>query len=109
MIFDKLIDTKIKNVKEESVDTVGQVKQLKLTDNFYLPIYLYTYTKKEYTYENVEYTKEECINTLNENFNYFLEKIDEKSIQIIENNVIIEDNGNNYIAKGDIVILKRIH
>lgn len=109
LIFNKCIDIKLSSGKSENTDVVSSEKQLRLTDNFYLPVYVYTYTEKKYTYEEREYSKEECIEQLNENFKYFLEKIDEKSIQIVENNVRIEDIGNNYIARGDIVILKQIH
>ena len=108
VIFDKMIDIDFFGNKNNTSDYVYNVKQLKLTDNFYLPVYMYTCTEKEYEIYDDEYDKSECISILNENFNYFLENLDEKSIQIIENNVKIENTDGYFVAKGDIVVLKEV-
>lgn len=108
IIFDKMIDTDIFGNSNNKGDYVYSVEQLRLTDNFYLPIYIYTCTKKQYDYYDDEYDEAQCVEMLNENFNYFLENLDEKSIQIIENNVKIEKANGYFVAKGDIVVLKEV-
>ena len=95
--------------KNENGNKESALKQFCIGENFYLPIYIEK--SKFYEYKIVEkvYTEDETISIINERLNYFLEKLDEKSIHIIENNVKIEFNGHSAIATGDIVVVKKIN
>ena len=68
-------------------------KQGHLFDNFYLPFYWGKITGKEYEIYERPYTQEEkeklkeAVNSL------FLEKLNEKGVQIMGNNVRIQESG----------------
>lgn len=67
-------------------------QQLKLFENFYLPIYLGKIKGKEYiTYEGA-YTKQELERLAETVHNTYKKKLLEKGVQILENNVKILDN-----------------
>lgn len=76
----------------ESCDIFTDLRQLNLTGHFYLPIYLRKFTAKEYKTEQVVYTKEETEQLLRSNLEYFIKKLEEKGVQIFENDVKIEWN-----------------
>ena len=84
---------------------VRQEHPLKLTENFYLPISWGKIENREY--ENIEkiYTKEEAAQKAQENLDKFLQKIQEKGVQIFENNVKIETDGKNCRAVGDLSLI----
>jgi similar to stage IV sporulation protein len=103
-----IFDLSFKGEDKEFEDKIYDVTQLKITENYYLPIYLYKNNHKQYELVEQTYTKKECEEIMNERFQYFFENLTEKSIQMVENNVKIEFNGNVCIAKGDIVVLKEI-
>lgn len=83
---------------------VTDENQVKIFNNFYLPV---NYGKKTaYEYEEViqNYTDEEAKNILNEKLQIFLEELSEKGIQISEKNVKIEHIYGKYILKAEITI-----
>ncbi len=76
----------------ESCDIFTDLRQLKLTGHFYLPIYLRKFTAKEYEITQIVRTKEESEQQLWSNLEYFIKKLEEKGVQIFENDVKIEWN-----------------
>lgn len=75
-----------------SCSIVTDLKQLEPMKNFYLPIYLRKFTAKEYKVQQVVHTKEETEQLLRSNLEYFIKKLEEKGVQIFENDVKIEWN-----------------
>ncbi|MEY8337324.1 sporulation protein YqfD [Lachnospiraceae bacterium 62-35] len=69
------------------------VVQLKLFDNYYLPFYWGMITGREYEIYERPYTEEEKEQLKEEVNSQFLEKLKEKGVQIIGNNVRIQESG----------------
>lgn len=75
--------------------TEMEEKQLKIFENFYLPVYWGMIEGREYiTYEK-NYSQEELEGLAEEYKNQIVEKLIEKGVQIIQNNVKILINGSN--------------
>lgn len=87
-------------------DVTGTVVQLKLAEHFYLPIYLKRFTAKEYEKREIHYTKEELQSILNSNLQYFMKNLEEKGVQIFENDVKIEWTENSASAVGTLTVGK---
>lgn len=83
-------------------------KQLKLFDNFYLPIYIGKITGKEYIlYEHI-YTKEEQEQLVTEAHEKFIENLMEKGVQILRNNVKMLGSGSNCYMEGLLITKESI-
>lgn len=88
-------------------DTVTDVNQLCLFQNFYLPVSI---GKKEYLeYENVTVTLDEnrAVSEAENNLYKFLAEIQEKGVQIFENNVKIEFDERYCVAKGSVILIEK--
>ncbi len=97
----------IKNSYDHS-EVYTYERQIKLGENFYLPVH-YGYRKaKSYSFETKRYTKEELRQQLSRNFNRFCEELVEKGVQIKENSVKILIDENSAAASGMIYVNKRI-
>lgn len=88
----------------EKSDSISSEIPLKLTENFYLPVTFGKNTQQEYTQEEAVYTKEEAQEKAKEELSLFFEKLSIKGIQIIENNVRIDINGDLCTAAGTYVV-----
>lgn len=84
----------------EKYDMLSELTQLRLTENFYLPVYIQKFTAKEYEDQEILYTKEEVLQILNTNYQDFIKNLKEKGVQIFENDVKIEWNEKSAIASG---------
>ena len=73
----------------ETYDVVEEKKQLKLFENYYLPVYFGKDIVREYTLEEKVYTREEVKALFEEKIQNFIESLQEKGVQIIEKNVTI--------------------
>lgn len=62
--------------------------------DFYLPFGAVTTRHREYTLTKTDYTDEELTAILEDSFSDYLQKLDEKGIQILENNVTINIDEN---------------
>ncbi|WP_330571845.1 sporulation protein YqfD [Muricomes intestini] len=82
--------------------------QLKLGENFYLPISYGSKVIKSYTPKEKTYTKEEIQKQLTENFEQFSKRLQEKGIQIKENSVKIHIGQNEASATGELFLNERI-
>ena len=76
----------------ELYDIVTDLKQAKLFEDFYLPLYYGKIVFNEYKLEKFCYTREELKQILQSDFSKFCESLTQKGIQIIEKDVTIKDN-----------------
>lgn len=88
----------------ETYTVLGRQTQLRLMENFYLPIYIEELTAKEYENRQVVYTKEEAREILRANLTYFMKNLEEKGVQIFENDVKIEWNEKSAVASGTLTV-----
>ncbi len=84
-------------------DVVGITRQAKLMEHFYLPLYLCSFRMREYRWEERQGTKEELEAALNTNLQVFLENLEEKGVQIFENDVKIEWTEQSVSASGTLL------
>ncbi len=88
----------------KAYDIVTDLKQAKLLEDFYLPIYYGEITYLEYTNEEYEYSKNDAETVLTYDFEKFCETLQQKGVQIVEKNVRIEKNGRTMHSNGKIRI-----
>ncbi len=86
----------------ESYDIVTDLKQAKLLEDFYLPLYYGEIRYKEYKNEERTYNEKEAKTVLMYEFQKFCETLQQKGVQIVEKNVRIEKNGRTMHARGNI-------
>ncbi|NBH81731.1 sporulation protein YqfD [bacterium C-53] len=88
-------------------DRVEDTKQIRLSEYFTLPVTVTLRTTSEYRTVKKKYTKEEAAALCKENLKKFLDDLEEKGVQIIENDVKIGIVGENCLAKGmvDVILL----
>ena len=91
----------------EQYDVVTTIRQLRLTENFYLPILWGKTEHRAYEIQEKTATKEEALRKANDNLNKNLEKSREKGVQIFKNDVKIETDGKNCKARGKITIIEK--
>ena len=96
------------NEKYEYKDVVTNSSNLCLYQDFYLPFGADTTIHKEYTLKESLYTDEEMENILEQNFTYYLQKIEEKGIQINEKNVKIYISAEKATASGTLYLNQQI-
>lgn len=84
-------------------DTTSEIP-LKITENFYLPVVFGRCVRQEYVPTDAVYTKEEAVSRAKEELSLFFEKLGIKGLQIIENNVKININGDVCTAKGSYLV-----
>jgi len=97
-----------KNSLYNEADKTTTEKQLKITENFYIPIHVGTTKQSEYVTVTKKYTKEEATTKANENLVLFNEKLIEKGVQIFENNVRIEMSEKSCRTYGEIIVIEKI-
>lgn len=93
--------------KSGDYESVVDEKQLHLWNNFYLPFYWGSVTKKYY--ENVEktYSQKEAEQLAAQKLQQFCEDLQKKGVQIVENNVTIQVDDNTCRAQGSIVVIEK--
>ena len=88
----------------EHSDDISSEYQLKITEHFYLPVTFGKCIRQEYVPTPSVYTAEEAAAKAKEDFSLFFEKLRIKGLQIIENNVKIDINGDVCTASGSYVV-----
>ena len=88
----------------ECSDTLSNLCQLRLFDAFYLPVCWQQITVREYENLEICHTKEEILSILNSNLQYFMKNLEEKGVQIFENNVKIEWTETSAISSGVLTV-----
>lgn len=85
----------------ENSDLIEEKRQLKLFDNYYLPVYIGENLVREYKIEKKIYTKEEVKMLFEERLQKFIQTLQEKGVQIIEKNVTINKTSGVWKMKVD--------
>ncbi|MBR1693486.1 MAG: sporulation protein YqfD, partial [Lachnospiraceae bacterium] len=86
---------------------VSEHRQLKILDDFYLPLYYEKKSYSEYILKDMQYTDKEAGRLLNKNLMSFCEDLEEKGVQILEKNVKISKGSKQYRAQGSLTVLKK--
>lgn len=94
--------------KFETFRTIKTEYQMKLTENFYLPLTFGLKLQEEYEIYTESYTKEEAQMLAEQHLNEFLENLIQKGVQIVENNVKIEVGSNTCRAYGSLSAIEEI-
>ena len=89
-------------------DIITDEYDMKIGDTFYLPAALKRKTFKEYEMVKKRYTKEEAKQVAEDKLKQFCEKLTQKGVQIIENNVMIVTDGKKCNASGSIKVIEKI-
>ncbi len=76
--------------------------QLHFADNFYLPVFLEKNCSKEYEIQQKKRTKTDAKSIAAQHLKSYLANLEEKGVQIISENVMIEKVQNSYRVKGTI-------
>ncbi|MCD8348100.1 MAG: sporulation protein YqfD [Lachnospiraceae bacterium] len=84
-------------------DLTAAITQVQLSENFYLPVYFYKYTAKEYESLQYSYTEEQARRILESNLSDFVENLEEKGVQIFQNNVTIDLYEKMAVAEGTLI------
>lgn len=88
----------------EAYDIVTDLKQGKILDDFYLPLYYGTISYQEYCFKELIYTEKEARMLMETEFEKFCKTLQEKGVQIVEKNVKIEKNGQSLCVDGSILV-----
>lgn len=82
--------------------------QIRLGENFYLPVSYGSIWIRSYTLIEKKYSKKQLQEQLSQNFTYFSKELEEKGIQICENSVKIHLNANSAVAEGSLYLNQQI-
>lgn len=94
--------------KYKLYDTYSRYEQIVIGDSFYLPVIVEKKVVKEYILGESVYSDEEVTALAERKLMYILKKIEENTIQILENNVKIEVGEKNCRLYGQIIVLENI-
>ncbi|WP_099467628.1 sporulation protein YqfD [Konateibacter massiliensis] len=106
-ILNKKINIRNGKISYNEYDMITNETQMKLGNNFYLPLTLGKIQIKEYVSEEKIYTKEEAISKGNEQLREFCENLIEKGVQIVGNNVKIHIGKNSCTIDGYLTIIEK--
>lgn len=89
--------------KYRKYDIIVNDYNIKLGENFYLPVIWHVSEYKEYVENKSLYSKEEAIKMMQDKIDLFVNKLEEKDVTVIENNVKITMKKDSCIADGRII------
>lgn len=95
-------------IKDENIDYVTQIRKVKLFSDLYLPFGYKVTEVKPYDVVKKTYTEKEAMSILKSNLNEKIEELEGKGVEIIENNVKIEKQGDGFLAKGTLKLRESI-
>lgn len=107
VIMEKEFILRIGKVKYENYDKVTDKKQVKLLDNFYLPVYYGSSMNREYVLTDNIYTKEEVKNIFSERLMKFVSDLEEKGVQIMKKNVTIDKKNKKWQMNVELQIVEQ--
>ncbi len=81
----------------QTYDISGEKKQCRLLDHLYLPFYYGQKTAQEYEIVQKRYKDDEMMKIMQEEWRKIIVSLEEKGVQIIQKNVKIEKNEENWI------------
>ena len=91
----------------EDYDRVTSLHQIKVTENFKLPVYYGSVTDYAYEKRTFTYSESEARQKAEENLNRLLESLEEKGVQISGNHVKIEIQGKTCTARGTLTVIEK--
>ena len=91
----------------EDYDRVTSLHQIKVTENFKLPVYYGSITDYAYEKRTFTYSEPEARQKAEENLNRLLESLEEKGVQISGNHVKIEIQGKTCTARGTLTVIEK--
>lgn len=106
-ILSKEMVFRIGKIKYENYDRVTDKKQVKLLENFYLPIYYGASINREYVVTKKQYTEDEVKKIFSENLRKFVASLEEKGVQIIKKNVTINKDSKQWKMNMDFEIVEK--
>lgn len=92
----------------EEYDLFSDTSRLHIGKNFYLPFQIEAYTIKEYRLKKETVSMEAAAASVKEKLSRYIGNLQEKGVQIIENNVKITNSGDECLAEGDITVRQLI-
>jgi similar to stage IV sporulation protein len=100
--FSYTLENPLSRPDYELYEMISETHQLHLTDNFYLPFFYTKQTYYEVTKTVQTHSKEEIRQIATKNLANHIADLEEKGIQIIGKNVMIEKKKDYYVAHGTI-------
>lgn len=107
-ILEKRFTLPVPGKKYEQEETKNTTYQMKLTDQFYLPVYVGYEEAFQVEETTIIRTEEEIFALAEENFFKFLADLEENGVLIIDKNVMINKVGSNYVVQGTILARESI-
>ena len=107
-IFDWTISAGTVKSSFEHSELASSETQLKIGENFYLPVSFGFERAKSYDFQEKEYTQDEIREKLSLDFRRFCDELEEKGIQIRENSVKIHIGADSASASGSVYLNQRI-
>lgn len=95
-------------IRYKKFDIVNEVFQAHIFSNYYLPFYMNNITYREYTTSKNIYSKKQVEDLQNKKLNLFLSKLQERGIQIVQNNVKIDFDNKTCRASGNILVIEQL-
>ena len=92
---------------KENRDRISETRQLRLTESFYLPLYWGKTQCREFRMVTEKYSKEEAEKLAFASLSVYEKKLMEKGVQISENNVKINVNGNECTGSGSLTVIEQ--
>ncbi|MBQ4058136.1 MAG: sporulation protein YqfD [Lachnospiraceae bacterium] len=93
---------------KDNYDTYTDIHKAKIFDNFYLPLGYKMTEWNSYVLERKSHTTDEAKKLLEKRLNEKITSFKEKGVEIIENDVKIEQDGERLIAKGTLTLNESI-
>lgn len=87
---------------------LSDIKQLRMGENFYLPVSIGSINVIEEEKITKQYTKSQAENKAKENLVKFMKTLQEKGVQIQKNNVTIEVGQNECHATGNLTVIEKL-
>lgn len=107
-LFDWTISAGTVKSSFEHSELTSSETQLKIGENFYLPVSFGFERAKSYDFQEKEYTQDEIREKLSLDFRRFCDELEEKGIQIRENSVKIHIGADSASASGSVYLNQRI-
>lgn len=107
-IFTYLFTPYVPDIKFDNFDTVSKEHKFHIGDSFYLPFQYEKITSREYELMPETYTEEEAKAKMEERLMQYISSLQEKGVQILENNVKIEITNNQCTASGTIKVCEPV-
>ncbi|MDD6572555.1 MAG: sporulation protein YqfD [Thermoflexaceae bacterium] len=108
-LYVKIFDAMVRigwNPEYDNYETLLTDDQIKISENFYLPVHYGEITHSEYKEETAKYTEQEAQKILNDRLSYFLEDLEEKGVQIIQKDVKMYKDAYRYTYSGTISVIE---